>query len=134
MGAMDLSAWLGSPPIAPKDRQNAKFPDSALSASDSSQEHSPLDEIQPADADEGDIDHPQTEPGERDDPGLDLEEDSLSGRASRLHIGFIIDVPPIQNKSDYEYLPGHFVVDRVLSEYPGHQYLVKLASGEIELV
>jgi hypothetical protein len=134
MDTTDLSAWLGQPPVASKAQQHGKPTNGAQSGSDCGQEDSQPEEIQPVDSGESDIDHPQTDGGEQDEPGLDLEEDSLSGGASRLHTGFVIDIPKIQNKDDYEHLPGHFIVDRVLSEYPRDQYLTKLASGEIELV
>lgn len=134
MNTTDVSAWLGKPSVAPKVELNEESTDGAQSGSDSGQEHSIPEEIQPADTDESDMEHPQADAGEGDDLGPDLEGDSFSGRASTLHKRFIIDIPKIQNKDDYEHLPGHFMVDRVLSEYPRDQYLVKLASGEIELV
>lgn len=49
-----------------------------------------------------------------------------------------IDVPTVDNPDDYEYLPGHFAVGRILdidSTNPqGPQYTVRLRSGEKETV
>lgn len=48
--------------------------------------------------------------------------------------GFYIDVPQLSEKEEYEHLPGYFTVQRILREVrPGH-YLVKLRSGEVDLV
>ena len=48
--------------------------------------------------------------------------------------GFYIDIPHLLEKEEYEHLPGYFTVQRILREVrPGH-YLVKLRSGEVDLV
>ncbi|KAF7508417.1 hypothetical protein GJ744_009270 [Endocarpon pusillum] len=48
--------------------------------------------------------------------------------------GFYIDIPHLSEKEEYEHLPGYFTVQRILREVkPGH-YLVKLRSGETNLL
>lgn len=47
-----------------------------------------------------------------------------------------VDIPRLEraDKDDFEYLPGHFEVRKVLHALHGNKYLVKLASGETDLV
>ena len=40
----------------------------------------------------------------------------------------------VDDEEDYEYLRGHYKVRRVVSEYKGERFLVKLQSGEADLV
>ena len=63
-----------------------------------------------------------------------LRKSKLSSPSPKLQNGFFVDIPKIPNKDEYEHLPGHFTVDRVLSEYSQDRYLVKLRSGEVEFV
>jgi hypothetical protein len=134
MDAGDLSAWFGKPPTTLKVQQDGESAESAENSVGSGEEQSIPEEVEPADASDSDMEQPQSEDGERPELALGSEQDSFHGQVSRLHNGFIIDIPKIPNKDDYEHLPGHFTVDRVLSEHPRDKYLVKLASGEIELV
>jgi hypothetical protein len=134
MDAADLSAWLGKPPPVPKLQQNSEPAEDARSGSDSSHEQSVAEELEPAEPSDSEIEQPQSEVIERDDLALEEEEDSFPSPTSGLQNGFFIDIPKIPNKDDYEHLPGHFIVDRVISGYPKDKYLVKLGSGEIELV
>lgn len=48
--------------------------------------------------------------------------------------GFYIDLPYLSDKEDYEHLPDYFNVDKILREVTPEQYLVKLKSGEVDLV
>jgi hypothetical protein len=134
MDAADLSAWFGKPPNSPKVQENGEPADDTESGVESSREKLSPEETEAADAGNSDIEQPQSDGEERDELVLSSEDESFGGRTSRLHNGFFIHIPRIPNKDDYEHLPGHFTVDRVLSEYPGDKYLVKLGSGEIELV
>ena len=72
-----------------------------------------------------------------DDPVTVVEEeehDVVEKMSPRTRGGFIIEIPDIPNKDEYQHLPGHFEVSRVLSEYSASRYLVKLRSGERDIV
>lgn len=47
---------------------------------------------------------------------------------------FYIDVPQLSDNGDYEHLSGYFTVLRILREVTRGRYLVKLKSGEVDLV
>lgn len=47
---------------------------------------------------------------------------------------FYIDIPHLSEKEEYEHLPGYFTVQRILREVRPDHYLVKLRSGETDLV
>jgi hypothetical protein len=53
---------------------------------------------------------------------------------AQLENGFYIDIPHLLDKEDYEHLPGYFTVQRILREVTPGRYLVKLRSGEVDLV
>jgi hypothetical protein len=135
MDAADLSNWFGKPPNSPKVQQIVEPAEGPETGDESSQEQLSPEEMEAADTGNSDIERPQSHTEERDELPLSSEDDgSSSGGESTLHNEFFIDIPRISNRDDYEHLPGHFTVDRVLSEYPRDRYLVKLGSGEIELV
>src|SRR4051812_39545717 len=134
MDVTDLSAWLGKPPTTSNVQQNSKSVDDAEAGSDSSNEPSLREEAETADLIDSDIEQAQSEAEERDNLASEEERASQCSLSPKLHNGFFIDIPQIPNKDEYEYLPGHFTVDRVLSEYPQDGYLVKLRSGEVESV
>jgi hypothetical protein len=133
MDTIDLSAWLGKPPTTPNAQQN-KSAEDAESDSDSSNEPSLHEKAETADPSDSDVEWIQSEAEERDGLISKEEQSSECGPGPKLQNGFFIDIPNIPNKHDYEHLPGHFTVDRVLSECSHDKYLVKLRSGEIELV
>lgn len=64
--------------------------------------------------------------------------DSSSARSpsseSRLGHAFYIDIPNLLNKQDYEHLPDYFHVHKILREGVSGRYLVRLKSGELDLV
>ena len=132
MDAEDISAWLGKPPTVSKIQQSSEPTEGVRDGIDSSDEHFGAEQIEPIIISDSDMQQPQSDVGEQDE--TDSEEASASGLSSRLQNGFFIDIPEIPNKDEYESLPGHFVVDRVLSEHLPDKYLVKLGSGEVELV
>ena len=73
-------------------------------------------------------------------PVVEREEEQLPapeagiGRVSTIEIA----VPNVDNPDDYEYLPGHFAIRRILrlvSDDPKNPvYAVRLQSGELEMV
>ena len=134
MDAAELFAWLGKPPTTPNLQQNSKSAEEAEAGSDSSNERSLSEEVETADLSDSDVEQAQSEVEERDGLASEEEQASQHGPSPELQNEFFIDIPKIPNKDEYEHLPGHFTVDRVLSEYSQDRYLVKLRSGEVELV
>ena len=133
MDVTDLSAWLGKPPTTPNVQQNSKSVEDAEVGSNSSNEPS-LPEAETADLSDSDVEQAQSEAEEQDSLSSEEEQASQRGPSPKLQNGFFVDIPKIPNKDEYEHLPGHFTVNRVLSEYSQDRYLVKLRSGEVELV
>jgi hypothetical protein len=134
MDAAELSAWLGKPPTTPNLQQNSKSAEDTEAGRCSGDERSLPEEVETTDLSDSDVEQGQSEFEERD--GLTSEEEQASqrGPSPKLQNEFFIDIPKIPNKDEYEHLPGHFAVDRVLSEYSQDRYLVKLRSGEVDLV
>lgn len=66
------------------------------------------------------------------DQVAELEDDF----AARLQDGLVVRVPtlPEEEREEYEHLPGYFEVKRILYSLPDRQYVVKLGSGEVDLV
>jgi hypothetical protein len=129
----DLSSWLGKP------SEVAKLPQSqvVLSGDDDASESSAQ----------------QSDAGARkfEDGGYTRQISAMSRTRSGGKVGSIkavgkpspvrprqngvyIDVPEISDPDEYEYLPSHHDVEKILSEYSQNRFLVKLASGERELV
>jgi hypothetical protein len=48
--------------------------------------------------------------------------------------GFYIDIPQLSDESEYEHLPGYFAVKEIIREVKPGRYLVRLGSGEVDLV
>jgi hypothetical protein len=134
MDVTDLSAWLGRPPTTPNVQQNSKSVEDAEAGSDSSNEPSLPEEAEIADLSDSDVEQAQSEAEEQGSLASEEEQASHRGSSPKLQNGFYVDIPKIPNKDEYEHLPGHFTVDRVLSEHSQERYLVKLRSGEVELV
>lgn len=53
---------------------------------------------------------------------------------SRHGHDFYIDIPDLSNKQDYEHLPGYYTVHKIMREVGSGRCLVKLKSGELDLV
>ena len=135
MDTAELSSWLGKPPNMAKRSQSNEASDRTASGSRPATSEGSL-------SSSGDSEQKDGNSIELIDSSSE-EEDRLSSRVGDLsfaksmpqqHADFYIDVPEIPDKDDYEHLTGHFVVDRVISQYPQQKYLVKLQSGEIDLV
>jgi hypothetical protein len=129
----DLSSWLGKP------SEVAKLPQSQVVLSDND------------DASESSAQQSDARAAEFEDTGYPGQISAMSKTRSGRKIGSIeavgrpsqvrprqngvyIDVPEISDPDEYEYLPGHHDVEKILSEYSQNRFLVKLASGERDLV
>ncbi|OCT52869.1 chromodomain-helicase-DNA-binding protein [Cladophialophora carrionii] len=74
-----------------------------------------------------------TSPSDQDATEVDYDEERpLVGLFQKR---FYIDVPRLADevKETYDYLPGHFVVERVLSQRKDKRYIVRLESGERDI-
>jgi hypothetical protein len=140
----DLDGWLGKPPEIPK----APTPDAVIVVDPDSDVH--MSDNNLTDLDIGTPEGLQKIQSEEDrntqdirrevilsDDEVDdqeeddIEADSAHSAASNVYV----QVPPLpDDEEEYEYLPGHNRVKRVMSEYKGERFLVKLQSGEADLV
>ena len=134
MNAGDLSAWLGKPPSTSKVLQNTQSLEEGQGETESNSDQSAAEEVVLKESDGSATEEGVMELGEKDELASEEEIVRSRGLASRTRTSFFIDIPEIPNKDDYEHLPGHFTVDRVIAEYPRNKYLVNLGSGEVELV
>jgi len=159
---LDVNAWLGKPPERPQPTpaSEAAAEDHAQSAAASpspspppsaSSRESDLVEIPhrpaPAQADASEADD-QSE-ADRDNVQDDVDELQLDNDVSMVEPpeevdGFVVNrqrnlsihVPELteDERDSFDYLPDHFTAKRILYALPDRQYIVKLATGEVDLV
>lgn len=142
----ELNGWLGKPPEVPKtptpDATIAVHADSDVHMSDHNLTDSNIgspealqEQIQ-SDEDRNIQETRQavilSDDEEVDEDEGDIEADSNQGAASNVYVE-VLPLPD-DEEEEYEYLPGHYRVKRVMSEYKGERFLVKLQSGEADLV
>jgi hypothetical protein len=138
--SVDLSSWLGKPPENSKPLEQQPE-DAESQGSDSGDRRTPIS-ISDASSSADDILHEEPIHNRvkrarfSEEPSSGDEDASLAAVTSRLQHNFYIDVPKLseEEKQEYEYLPGHFSVRRVLSNLEGDQHIVELESGERDLV
>ena len=141
MDNTDLPSWTGKPPEK-SSQLVPRSPIADISQSDESRGPSPaqssnstgsLEEIT---YDGIPATKTKTTPVRPADTFDDSEEGSVIEVVPRFQHNFFIDVPTLDEdeKQEYEYLPGHFTVSKIMSEYRGSRYLVKLHSEEKQLV
>jgi len=160
---LDVNAWLGKPPEQPTDTSKpaseAGDVDGAQRATTSpspspsvSSHESDLVEIphRPAPP-QGDISEEEHEAedglgGLSDDVDelhqdddvstAEAEEEEVDGFVVHRQENLTIDVPelPENERDEFDYLPDHFTAKRILYALPDRQYIVKLGSGEVDLV
>lgn len=138
MDDTDLSSWTGKP--SEKSLQPPRSPDASVSQSDESRGPSPAQ----SSASTGSLEEitydgtpaVKATPIRPADTFEDSDEGSVIEVIPRFQHKFYIDVPRLEEdqKEQYEYLPGHFAVSKIMSEYRGQRYLVKLQSDEKQLV
>ena len=146
MDTPDLTAWMGKPPekssLEPRSND-----DDDLSASSESNRELSAQASDSTSAEEINYDGTPAKPAptlsmrdieHSDDDGdeQDEDEDSLVEVIPDFQHKFFIDVPKLdeQEKDAYKHLPGHFSVQKIVSEFRGDRYLVKLMSGERQMV
>jgi hypothetical protein len=155
---VDLSSGVGKPPekpVVPEEPEKVvEAEDKVIKEADAAEDESEEENFIPEEfnptmsSDEGDIEHDDgisksrmmtssTRYGYKtaNDEHEDEDEDEVNGHAPSLGLfqkHFYIDVPAMteEEKEEYEYLPGHFAVDRILAQRKDKRYNVLLQSGE----
>lgn len=160
----DLNAWLGKPPGKDAQGEEDSIsqlesspappvsPSSSSANNESEVEDIPFlpeeetiqisddEEIEDADVEmEDDIDELQR--SDEDVPEvrkqqIEAEIEEEPHHAIAKQDGLVIEVPELSEdeREQYEHIPGHFSVRKILYALPNHKYVVKLDSGEIEVV
>ncbi|KAK4932995.1 hypothetical protein LTR66_015943, partial [Elasticomyces elasticus] len=150
----NIGAWLGTPPERPEEAQDVSMNDvgndsdvsaPAISPQPSSKADSDMQEITNG------VEQSAIEP-ENDDAEADVEADTESADGPQQdeevevvaersvsparQEGLEIVIPELDDdeRDEYQYLPDHFTVKKVYHTYPGAKCLVKLASGEVEML
>ena len=139
MADTDLASWTAKPPAKPL-QSAPRSRDAEVSRSDESRGPSPAQ----SSASTGSVEELaydgihaiKATPIWPADTLDDSDEGSVNEVVPRFQHNFFIDVPTLDEdeKQKYEYLPGHFAVSKIISEYRGGRYLVKLQSDEKQLV
>ena len=137
----DLMSWMGKPP----ERSSQEASPERVEQTNESDE-SPVEPSPPPSSSDSEVEEITFDgtPAVKSAPHQSMAEiededdstDSVIELVPQFAQRFYIDVPKLadQDKSQYDRLPGHDIVQRILSEYRGDRYLVKLESGEKELV
>lgn len=134
MDAGDLCASISNPSMSKKLQGGGEPAEGAERRENSSPEQFTLPDGKPVDSRGSYVERSSSEAEEQGGPAPDPAAYEVQRGGSTLQNRFIIDIPRIPNKDDYEHLPGHSTVACVLSQNEKDKYFVKLASGETELV
>lgn len=159
----DLGAWLGKPPEkdaqpksssnghADSDSSRAASPSSASDNDDVVEEIPFMPEETLHISDNGAESEEDVTMYDNEVDELQLSEDDISDIHTREDVenniddtqqeivkqdGLIINPPDLSEdeREEFEHLPGHFAVRKILYAMPDRRYVVKLESGEVELV
>lgn len=135
-----MSTWLGKPPQKTKDTEEDLEEDAGSTASQHSQSTVHDDHLSSDSDEHSDIDHSNentvqarvstTESAPADDHG------PVRSAVPPRQQGFYIDVPKLskEEEDEYEYLPGHFSVRKILSKLENERYLIQRKSDERGIV
>lgn len=128
MESTDLQGWLGTPP----PHQPEDGPAESQNAGATEQQPKVNGESHPAVLD-GDTIVVENGP----EPDNDQRQRKRRRRGTKLEPEILIELPIIQKKDEYELLPGHDIVHRVLGwneDADRIRYKVKFKSGDKEIV
>lgn len=134
--ADEIDSWLGKPPERPK----APHPDPIVDVNSDVHvsDHNRTDSEAVTADDSRNVILTEEPDGETEQRGEELyssDDDSDVIEVQTKTPKVYVEVPQtVDDEEDYEYLPGHYKVQQVLSEYKGKGFLVKLQSGEADLV
>lgn len=132
MAEVNLSMWVGKPPTKPTAADVAGLhADHTEGEEEDLSEHTPVSQSPQSES----VPSKAVNVSPRGGGQEEDRSDNLSHSSQTpLENGFIVDIPKISNKEDYEHLPGYFTVRRIFREVSPRQYLVELKSGEVDLV
>jgi hypothetical protein len=136
----DLDSWLGQPPERPKEPTPDPMVDADSDLQLSDHNLTDSDAASPERTDDikilREIVRAAEEDGVVELSSDDEDEDVFEVGSQRAETSNVyVEVSPLMDDyEDYEYLRGHFKVRRVVSEYKDEKFLVKLESGESNLV
>lgn len=146
--SLDVNAWLGKPPEQATSKATSK---ATSEAHDVEGAHSAATSPSPSVSSHGsdliEIPHrpaPAQEVVSDEETVVEVDQDALQDEAQEEVDGFVvnrqenltINIPelPEAERDEFDYLPDHFTAKRILYALPNRQYIVKLGSGEIDLV
>lgn len=130
MDEIDLSAWVGKPPPMAKD-PDAATPHTGQSEGNTSSGRKTDTRSTPPDI----VSSRDMSASSRESSQPFDKPDTLSNPdPTHANNGFYIDIPVLSNTDEYEHLPGYFTIHKIVREVTPARYLVKLRSGEVDLV
>lgn len=146
--SLDVNAWLGKPPEQATSKATSKATSEAHDVEGAhSAATSPSPSVSSHESDLIEIPHrpaPAQEVVSDEETVVEVDQDALQDEAQEEVDGFVvnrqenltINIPelPEAERDEFDYLPDHFTAKRILYALPNRQYIVKLGSGEIDLV
>lgn len=136
--AADLSLWTGRPAEAALSaiRDPAQRKNSTAESDASSRWQSPAPSEGSSEAEEVTYDGSAAPTFKSRYDTIRSDTEDVEEMLPHLQHGFYIDIPPMdeEEKNEYEYLPGHFSAKEVISELGRDRFVVRLKSGEKQLV
>lgn len=136
MDSIDISKWTGGPPAAasPKDSNaHSDSEDGSVSERGGSATFGSQPDLDGSQGDVVPTRDANYSPLARDQAST-LGSSQASATDLKGNNGIFIEVPALPDGSTWERLPGYYTVTKVLRELGPDQYVVKLASGEVETV
>jgi hypothetical protein len=141
MEDIDLSAWMRKPIVKPESTaarageiptQHSVLKHDWMSVTDSNGSRSADDTVRSG----GNIAQRARRQETTSEDSVSDEDGSVAKSIPRPQQQLYIDIPKLseEEKEEYEYLPGHFSVQRIVSKLRGARYAIKLKSGESDIV
>ena len=130
MAEIDLSTWVGKPPPRAKD-QEAPMQYAGQSEGNTSSGQKTDTRSTPPES----VSSKNVSASSRESSQPFHKPDTLSPpEPTHPTNDFYIDIPALSDKEEYEHLPGYFTIHKIVREVSPARYLVKLRSGEVDLV
>ena len=145
MEELDLSIWMGNPPLRSKevdhhtsvseneqeDYEGGRFGQMSGTGAETGSDHTvESHSLSTTVSFTGDL---QNESEHRPQLDISTQNSSLEGSDHKA-TDVSVQIPYTSKAADYEHLPGYYTVVEVLREISTDEYLVKLGSGEADLV
>lgn len=134
----DLSLWTGRPTEAALSalRDPSQREEPSADSDASSHQQSPTPSEGSSEAEGVTYDGSAAPTFKSPDGAIRSDTEDVEEMIPQLQHGFYIDIPPMdeEEKDEYEYLPGHFSAKEIISESGTDRFVVRLQSGEKQLV